>query len=45
MWTVKIGGMNPNFFVVSGNEPNGQALPHEIRYVGSCTSDIWHPEN
>lgn len=42
------GGMklNPDFFVDFGKEPNGPALPHEIRYPGGdCTSDIWLPEN
>lgn len=38
------GGMklNENFLVDFANEPNGPALPHEMRYPGGdCTSDIW----
>lgn len=38
------GGMklNENFLVDFGDEPNGPALPHEMRYPGGdCTSDIW----
>lgn len=38
------GGMklNPKFLVDFGDEPNGPALPHEMRYPGGdCTSDIW----
>lgn len=31
-----------NFIVDFGNEPNGAALAHEMRYPGGdCTSDIW----
>ncbi|CAH0584162.1 unnamed protein product [Chrysodeixis includens] len=49
-WIVKLdvdtvnGGMklDPDFLVHFGNEPDGPALPHEIRYPGGdCTSDIW----
>ncbi|XP_059053855.1 methanethiol oxidase [Achroia grisella] len=49
-WIVKIdvdtenGGLklDPNFLVDFGKEPNGPALPHEMRYPGGdCTSDIW----
>lgn len=37
--------LNPDFFVDFGAEPNGPALPHEIRYPGGdCTSDVWLPE-
>ena len=38
------GGLkvNPDFFIDFGNEPDGPALAHEIRYPGGdCTSDIW----
>ena len=38
------GGLtvNPNFSVDFGEEPEGPALAHEIRYPGGdCTSDIW----
>ncbi len=38
------GGMsvNENFFVDFGNEPEGPARAHEMRYPGGdCTSDIW----
>lgn len=41
---IKEGGLtlNPDFFVDFGKEPNGPALPHEIRYPGGdCTSDVW----
>ena len=41
---IEQGGMsiNRNFFVDSGNEPNGPARCHETRYPGGdCTSDIW----
>jgi methanethiol oxidase len=41
------GGMkiNENFLVDFGKEPNGPALPHEMRYPGGdCTSDIWIDE-
>ncbi|XP_053606515.1 methanethiol oxidase isoform X2 [Plodia interpunctella] len=49
-WIVKLdvdienGGMklDPEFLVHFGDEPNGPALPHEMRYPGGdCTSDIW----
>lgn len=49
-WIAKIdvdtekGGLqlDPNFYVDFGKEPNGPALPHEMRYPGGdCTSDIW----
>ncbi|XP_030373561.1 methanethiol oxidase-like isoform X2 [Scaptodrosophila lebanonensis] len=34
--------LNENFLVDFGQEPNGPALPHEMRYPGGdCTSDIW----
>ncbi|XP_055296101.1 methanethiol oxidase [Sitodiplosis mosellana] len=34
--------LNPDFFVDFGAEPNGPALPHEIRYPGGdCTSEVW----
>lgn len=38
------GGLaiNPNFLVDFGDEPEGPALAHEMRYPGGdCTSDIW----
>lgn len=38
------GGMsvNEDFFVDFGNEPEGPARAHEMRYPGGdCTSDIW----
>ncbi|XP_027575606.2 methanethiol oxidase isoform X1 [Pipra filicauda] len=38
------GGLavNPNFLVDFGQEPDGPALAHEMRYPGGdCTSDIW----
>ena len=38
------GGLsiNPDFFVDFGDEPDGPALAHEMRYPGGdCTSDIW----
>lgn len=38
------GGLsiNENFFVDFGDEPDGPALAHEMRYPGGdCTSDIW----
>ncbi|RID49930.1 hypothetical protein BRARA_H00692 [Brassica rapa] len=38
------GGLsiNPDFFVDFGEEPDGPALAHEMRYPGGdCTSDIW----
>ncbi|KAJ7570579.1 hypothetical protein O6H91_01G127000 [Diphasiastrum complanatum] len=38
------GGLviNEKFFVDFGDEPNGPALAHEMRYPGGdCTSDIW----
>lgn len=38
------GGLqiNPNFLVDFGQEPNGPARAHEMRYPGGdCTSDIW----
>jgi selenium-binding protein 1 len=38
------GGLkvNPHFFVDFGEEPEGPALAHEMRYPGGdCTSDIW----
>lgn len=40
----KNGGLtlNEKFFIDFGKEPNGPALPHEMRYPGGdCTSDIW----
>ncbi|KAJ8713387.1 hypothetical protein PYW07_013757 [Mythimna separata] len=49
-WIVKFdvdtvnGGMklDPDFLVHFGSEPDGPALPHEMRYPGGdCTSDIW----
>ncbi|XP_031616959.1 methanethiol oxidase [Contarinia nasturtii] len=43
----KTGGLtlNPDFFIDFGSEPNGPALPHEIRYPGGdCTSDVWLAE-
>ncbi|XP_075978719.1 methanethiol oxidase isoform X3 [Anticarsia gemmatalis] len=49
-WMVKLdvdtvnGGMklDPDFLVHFGEEPDGPALPHEMRYPGGdCTSDIW----
>lgn len=49
-WLVKLdvdtvnGGMklDPDFLVDFGAEPDGPALPHEMRYPGGdCTSDIW----
>lgn len=34
--------LNPDFFVDFGDEPDGPALAHEMRYPGGdCTSDIW----
>lgn len=34
--------LNRNFFVDFGDEPQGPALAHEIRYPGGdCSSDIW----
>lgn len=34
--------LNTDFFVDFGEEPDGPALAHEIRYPGGdCTSDIW----
>jgi selenium-binding protein 1 len=42
------GGMklNENFLVDFASEPNGPALPHEMRYPGGdCTSDIWLAED
>ncbi|EFJ11187.1 hypothetical protein SELMODRAFT_271931 [Selaginella moellendorffii] len=34
--------LNHDFFVDFGDEPNGPALAHEMRYPGGdCTSDIW----
>ncbi|XP_077865766.1 methanethiol oxidase-like [Saccoglossus kowalevskii] len=41
---IKTGGLtlNKDFLVDFGNEPDGPALAHEIRYPGGdCTSDIW----
>ncbi|KAF2617685.1 hypothetical protein F2Q68_00040072 [Brassica cretica] len=38
------GGLsiNPDLFVDFGDEPDGPALAHEMRYPGGdCTSDIW----
>ncbi|KAF5185141.1 Selenium-binding protein [Thalictrum thalictroides] len=38
------GGLaiNPNYYVDFGQEPEGPALAHEMRYPGGdCTSDIW----
>lgn len=38
------GGLsiNKDFFVDFGDEPDGPALAHEMRYPGGdCTSDIW----
>lgn len=40
----KKGGLsiNPDFFVDFGQEPNGPARAHEMRYPGGdATSDIW----
>lgn len=40
----KEGGLsiNENFLVDFGEEPEGPALAHEVRYPGGdCTSDIW----
>ena len=39
-----IGGLklNTKFAVDFGQEPDGPALAHEVRYPGGdCTSDIW----
>lgn len=39
-----LGGLsiNYNFLIDFGEEPNGPALAHEMRYPGGdCTSDIW----
>ncbi|XP_019089468.1 PREDICTED: selenium-binding protein 2 isoform X2 [Camelina sativa] len=34
--------LNPDLFVDFGDEPDGPALAHEMRYPGGdCTSDIW----
>ena len=34
--------LNEEFAVNFGDEPDGPALAHEIRYPGGdCTSDIW----
>jgi selenium-binding protein 1 len=34
--------LNDKFHVDFGNEPNGPARAHEIRFPGGdCTSDIW----
>lgn len=38
------GGLsiNPNFLIDFGDEPDGPAIAHEVRYPGGdCTSDIW----
>lgn len=36
--------LNKDFFVDFGAEPNGPALPHELRFPGGdCTSDVWLP--
>ena len=40
----KKGGLslNRNFCIDFGEEPEGAALAHEMRYPGGdCTSDIW----
>ena len=40
----EVGGLtvNKDFLVDFGNEPEGPALAHEIRYPGGdCTSDIY----
>ena len=41
--TVKVGlKLNPDFCVDFGEEPDGPALAHEVRYPGGdCSSDIW----
>ena len=34
--------LNPDFCVDFGEEPDGPALAHEVRYAGrDCSSDIW----
>lgn len=34
--------LNKQFGIHFGDEPNGPALAHEIRYPGGdCSSDIW----
>ena len=34
--------LNEAFYVDFGNEPDGPARAHEMRYPGGdCTSDIW----
>ena len=34
--------LNPDFCVDFGEEPDGPALAHEVRYPGGdCSSDIW----
>lgn len=34
--------LNPDFCVDFGDEPDGAALAHEVRYPGGdCSSDIW----
>ena len=34
--------LNPDFCVDFGEEPEGPALAHEVRYPGGdCSSDIW----
>ena len=34
--------LNADFFVDFGNEPDGPARAHEMRFPGGdCTSDIW----
>ena len=34
--------LNPDLSVDFGEEPDGPALAHEVRYLGGdCSSDIW----
>ena len=34
--------LKPDFCVDFGEEPDGPALAHEVRYTGGdCSSDIW----
>jgi len=45
--TVKGGfTMNKDFAIDFGDEPEGPAFAHEVRYPGGdCTSDIWLAED
>jgi len=38
--------MNKDFAIDFGDEPEGPAFAHEVRYPGGdCTSDIWLAED